>query len=78
MSGRLVGSTVFKAVEQDTQPTQPQALSDGDSTEYTKNDTKQNEITPSDAELSAVIEAWPTLPAAIRTGILAMVEATTK
>jgi hypothetical protein len=30
-----------------------------------------------DSHLQAVIDAWPTLPEAIRTGILAMVEAAT-
>ena len=31
-----------------------------------------------DAELSSVIEAWPTLPDAIRAGIVAMVKAVSK
>ena len=30
---------------------------------------------PTDPELQTVVEAWPTLPAAIRVGILAMVKA---
>lgn len=32
--------------------------------------------TPADADLRAVVEAWPGLPAAIREGIIAMVRAT--
>jgi hypothetical protein len=28
-----------------------------------------------DAELARIIDAWPTLPAAIRTGILAIIDA---
>ena len=30
---------------------------------------------PSDPELARLIDAWPTLPEALRTGILAMVDA---
>ena len=33
---------------------------------------------PIDAELAAVMEAWPTLPEAIKMGILAMVRAAAK
>jgi hypothetical protein len=30
---------------------------------------------PADSDLAAVVEAWPDLPAAIRAGILAMIQA---
>ena len=33
---------------------------------------------PSDPDLARLIEAWPTLPPALKAGILAMVEATRK
>jgi len=33
-------------------------------------------LTPYGPDLARVLTAWPTLPAAIRAGILAMVEAT--
>jgi hypothetical protein len=35
----------------------------------------REEAAKTDAELQAVVSAWPTLPEAIRRGILAMVEA---
>jgi hypothetical protein len=34
-----------------------------------------NDTCKTDPDLAAVVEAWPTLPAAIRAGILAMVKA---
>jgi hypothetical protein len=52
---------------------QPQALSESEENDYTKNDTKPDEITPVDANLTAVIEARATLPDAIRTAILSLV-----
>ena len=45
-----------------------QALSEHAPDERTKKRTK-------DTELTALVEAWPTLPEAIRAGILAMVRA---
>ncbi|GDY00010.1 hypothetical protein LBMAG48_24130 [Phycisphaerae bacterium] len=33
--------------------------------------------TPEDAELAAIIAAWPMLPAAMRAGVVAMVKAAT-
>jgi hypothetical protein len=37
----------------------------------------ENESPPSDPELAALIVAWPSLPPAIRAGILAMIQAST-
>ncbi len=51
-----------------------QALSENSEADYTKNDTKDREITPyNDPELSAVIDAWPTMPDAIRVAITALI-----
>ncbi len=68
-------STPLKAAGQSAQPVQSQALSESAEADYTKNDTKDSEITPRDAELEAVIEVWSELPEAVRAGILAMVKA---
>ena len=37
--------------------------------------TAETAETPADPELAAVIDAWPTLPEAVRAGIVAMVGA---
>ena len=38
------------------------------------NTSNSTQNLPPDADLQAVIDAWPTLPAAVKAGILAMVE----
>ena len=48
-----------------------QGLTDGDSNNHSSSDEKP----PDDADLQDVIEAWRSLPEAIRAGIVAMVKA---
>ena len=50
-------------------------IREASSTESPKESPKLQEIVLSDADLVAVIEAWPELPPAVKAGILAMVDA---
>ena len=60
--------SVYKTAGEDAQLPRSQALSELDSSDYTKNDTK-------DADLALVIEAWPALSGALRVAIVALVQA---
>jgi hypothetical protein len=43
-----------------------------------ENTSTERPADPLDAELAQLIDAWPTLPAALRAGILAMIDAACK
>jgi hypothetical protein len=60
------------------QPANPPILTDTPESEKTKYGTKCSGETAISPELQAVIDAWATLPDAVRAGIVAMVKASTK
>lgn len=58
----------------ETQPTAPEAL-----TQQNESDCQNHwqEAAQNDPDLRAVVEAWPTLPAAVKAGVVALVRAST-
>ena len=52
---------------------EPQPLTEPTNSDRTKYRTKCARETTADADLAAVIDAWPTLPGAVKAGVLAMV-----
>ena len=62
-------------VHQSRKPTDSKGLRTDAEPRATHSATLSVKSAPSDPDLSAVIDAWPTLPKAIRAGIVAMVRA---
>ena len=65
-------STALKAAGATAQPAQQQALTDNAESHWWTHWRKAVRESP---ELADVLTAWPTLPAAVRAGIVAMVRA---
>ena len=61
----------------ESQVVDAQGLTNSTSIDGTKYDTKSNAETNTSTALDLIIDAWPTLPEAIRAGIAAMVKAAT-
>ena len=69
----------------DSVPTEPVGVPSGDSNDTKKvtssdkqNNKRSDKPTPSDPDLTFVVQAWPQLPGAIRSGILALVRASSE
>ena len=64
-----------KLVPPPSKSSETKDIREAPSTGSPKESPKLQEIVLSDADLVAVIEAWPELPTAVKAGILAMVDA---
>ena len=73
-----IGTTRFELATSERNPQQnggnPQRTAQ--KAAYVRNPTDPDSTPESDPDLAAIVTAWPTLPEAIRAGIVAMVRAT--
>ena len=66
---------MIKSLRDDSANADPVSPCDGDNSAPTSRADNGKEL---DAEVQRVLDAWPTLPTALRAGILAMIDAARK